>query len=239
MGYWVVVQEIIEIRASPPHGSGRADLIQTPILPGLDGCCDVPTDLDAMHPARRWEWIQARVMLFEWLEKRQIDARLVMNAEFGYPEIVDKHTGRPLDYFSSWSHTLDFVVVVVARKPIGVDVEALDREVGKSIARIADADEMECFARDLRAHASELPAPLALWCAKESIAKAGGLGLRAGLKNFRLSPDADGRWSVSLRRQGPRPLADAVVSFCRRERFLVAVCTERTEPFDSAFRVGA
>lgn len=225
----MVVPDIIENHA-------RTDLIQTSVF---EGCCDVPIDLDAMHPSRRWEWIQARVMLFELLKKRNIDGRLVMNDEFGYPEIVDKQTGEALDHFASWSHTLDFVAVVVARKPIGIDVEALDRQVGKTIARIADEAELGEFTRELRARSSEWPAPLALWCAKEAIAKAGGLGLRAGLKNFRLRPDPDGRWSVAIHRQGPRTLVDPVVSFGRRERFLVAVCTERAEPFDTRFRVGA
>lgn len=236
MGYWVVVPEIIGIHADRSLPSGRADLFQTPFL---GDCCDVPIDLDAMHPSRRWEWIQARVMLFDLLQEREIDARLVMNPEYGYPEIVDKTTGHRHSVFASWSHTQDFVVVAIADKAIGVDVEAWDRPVGKTIARIAHAEEVETFTRELQLRAPEFPAPLALWCAKEAIAKAGGLGLRAGLKNFSLTPDPDGRWSVAMRRQGPRPLVDPVVSFIRRERFLVAVCTERAEPFEAAYRVGA
>ena len=105
--------------------------------------------------------------------------------------------GRPLSHYDngapllvgddrriSISHTADFVAMAVDRKPVGVDIELLSRDVSSVAARV--------FAPEERAAVDDLT----LWCVKEAAYKASG---REGIdfrRDVRVSSSGRGAFEV-------------------------------------------
>ncbi len=196
----------------------------------LGGWCDVPESIYTAHPTRRSEWFAARFALRTLLSQMGSTSRLVMHPVHGYPELRDGDGKVNMNMFTSWSHSEDFVAVIVGKSPVGIDVEPLNRVVEKVRERIATDEEYRRFEGQAPLeNAPPISTSLALWCAKEAVAKATGLGMRWGLKNFELNEREGDLWSVTIQTPGPRPLTDPVIRYEVREGFLVAVCGHRTE----------
>ncbi len=183
---------------------------------------------------RRSEWLAARAALRQLLDRDFLPATAIKNPDFGFPELVDKNTAKPLPWYTSWTHSEGFCFVVLSEQAVGVDAEPQGRKVDSVLTRIASAEEIEKFKSPQTAEGGIVPGPLALWCAKEAIAKATGLGMRWGLKNFEIGGEVDGLWEVAIRRSGPRQLTAPAVKFLLEDSFVVAVCSERAlllQPF--------
>lgn len=188
----------------------------------LGGWCDVPSELDSAHLTRRAEWFASRVAVLKMLQANQLRAQLKMHSIHGYPELQSQS---PLEV--SWAHTRGFVFAALSEKALGVDTERLDRPMGSVADRISNPSERRLL-ENLFVEGVAVPSALALWCAKEAAAKASGLGMRWGLKNFELQPSDRGVWPLILRQPGPRAIHDPAVRFAVQDEFLVALCTERT-----------
>ena len=115
--------------------------------------------------------------------------------------------GRPvivgtLSRFSvSIAHSGDYVVVAVAQRAVGVDVEQLPsspRHPGLE-ARVCSPDELRRL--ELMTGAERERAFTAIWARKEAYGKARGVGLDFDLRSITASvspiADADGEWQVS------------------------------------------
>jgi len=194
---------------------------------GLDlgNWCAAPKELDSAHLTRRSEWFASRVTVLKMLRARAVKASLKMHAVHGYPELESPSESEgPLQV--SWAHTRGFVVAALCSETVGVDTEPLDRPMGSVSLRIANAQE-RLLVENLFVDGVPVSSALALWCAKEAAAKASGLGMRWGLKNFELRPPTDGVWPLIIHQPGPRALRDPAVRFSVQEEFLVAVCAER------------
>ena len=75
-------------------------------------------------------------------------------------DALTSHRQEHLPY-SSISHCPEFGIAVLSPHPVGVDVEVSDRVLEKTIARMANDEEL-----------AAAPTPAALWCAKEATFKA-------------------------------------------------------------------
>lgn len=196
----------------------------------LSKWCDVPESINSAHLTRRSEWFAARFSLFTLLQQLGSSAKLVMHPVHGYPELQESNPKTNSNLFTSWSHSDDFVAVVVGKSPVGVDVEPVNRSVEKVRERIATDEEFAKFETNpLVIEGQAIPTSLALWCAKEAVAKASGLGMRWGLKNFELQWREGEIWPVTITQHGPRALKDPAIRYSLREGFLVAVCGSRAE----------
>lgn len=142
-------------------------------------------------------------------------------AEHGKPHLTAPEA--PFDF--NLSHSAERVVVALSRAvPVGVDVEALDREVE------VEALAARFFAPEEAAALAALPegerarAFLAVWTRKEAYLKAQGTGLSRPLASFAVSlsraeprllftrpdPEEAGRWSVHDLEVGPGYVASLV-----------------------------
>lgn len=86
----------------------------------------------------------------------------------------------------SLSHTAELVAMAVDRKPVGVDIEPLSRDMSRVAGRMFSADE--------RAVANDI----SLWCLKEAAYKAYGHEGIDFRRDIRVSRLDDGRLTVSV-----------------------------------------
>lgn len=106
--------------------------------------------------------------------------------------------GQPVGLHFNLSHSGDRVLYAVARREVGVDLEALDRRVDYAAVaeRICTVREWTAF-QGLPVESSLRDAFFACWTRKEAVAKAIGEGLASGLRTletcFLESEAPDGR----------------------------------------------
>ncbi len=198
----------------------------------LAGWCPVPQSLGEASVTRRVEWLAARVALKRLLGLLSLDLVLEPNSTAPYPVLRQAITHFPTAFHVSWAHTVDCVVVGVSRLPLGVDIEAADRCVLKVLDRIASEEE-RIRTRAIKSHDGQpVPQGLALWCGKEAMAKATGLGMKWGLKNFEFTTENGGAWLVKTHREGPRNIPTAAVGLFLRGRWLMAFAANQPEVLD-------
>jgi 4'-phosphopantetheinyl transferase len=107
---------------------------------------------------------------------------------FGENREGKPHLLPPTEWDFNVSHAGDFVVVVAARHPVGVDLEAIRevREMSAIVARYFHRDEAVAWfgvGKKFRQEAFYL-----LWSAREAAMKCAGLGLAKGLAITRVDP---------------------------------------------------
>lgn len=108
--------------------------------------------------------------------------------------------GEPTELYFNLSHSGDRALYAVARREVGVDLEALDRRVDYTVVaeRVCTGREWAAFQAWPAASLQE--AFFACWTRKEAIAKAMGEGLASGLNTletcFREGESPDGRVSL-------------------------------------------
>jgi 4'-phosphopantetheinyl transferase len=98
------------------------------------------------------------------------------------------------------------LVAVTREAEVGVDAEPLDRAVDwRTIARRALSQDERA---QVEATAPELRDSLAgrLWCRKEAVAKATGLGLALNLKTWTARPDGASGWLAASLDEMPEPV---------------------------------
>lgn len=184
--------------------------------------------LDKLSLTRRSEWIVSRFLLKQLLGAFSLSAEWSKNAEYGFPELRDPETKNLLPWQVSWSHTERFAVAALSRFSVGIDAEPFSRSVEKILNRVASSEEVQAFCPP-RFGDREVDPPLALWCAKEAAAKATGLGMRWGLKNFEVGPERENVWEVKVLQEGPRRFHQLGVRFVEREGCLLAIACERAQ----------
>jgi len=196
----------------------------------LGARCAVPAEVVNANQNRRAEWFAARVLLTRLIDHLNLSVFLQMNSAFGYPELYFLSDQSPASFVVSWSHTGDTLVLLGSTASVGVDIERFDRNVDKVLDRVCAPGEWERFAASPpRVNGRAVSPGVALWCAKEAVAKACGLGMRWGLKNFELLPRDGELWPVRIHKPGPRVLQDPAVRFESREGCLMALCSERAQ----------
>jgi 4'-phosphopantetheinyl transferase len=164
------------------------------------------------HPARREEFVAAHAALRAILASYQdIPPESVLftticgwcgDHEHGKPRLQDSGG---LNFNLTRAGPLALVAVAPDAE-VGVDAEPLDRAVDwRAIARRALSPDEQA---QVQAAEPELRASLAgrLWCRKEAVAKATGLGLALNLKTWTARPDGRSRWLAASLDEMPEPV---------------------------------
>ena len=140
----------------------------------------------------RNETLRARFVVSRGL-RREMLARATGRAA-GELQFVEKEEGKPrLMDAAGWdfnvSHAGDYVAVVLAREPVGIDLEEIRpvREMPVLMRRYFHADEVRAW-EELAEQAKE-EGFFALWSAREAAMKCCGLGLAQGLAATRVDPE--------------------------------------------------
>lgn len=147
-----------------------------------------------LDPGARTRGVVARALLRDTLREvlRTDDVVDIATSDRGAPYLA----AHP-DIRVSVAHTRGLAAVVVARgQPVGIDVEALDRFVGRSppaVERWLTAAEREGVPHDATASSRRL---LELWTAKEAAVKAAGVGLSVPLRDLAVIGNTI-RWSTT------------------------------------------
>ncbi len=163
-------------------------------------------------PARRMEFIAAHAALRAILASYQeIPAESLLftttcawcgDPEHGKPRLQDSGG---LNFNLTRAGALA-LVAVAHEAEVGVDAEPTDRAVDwRTIARRALSQDERA---QVEATAPELRDALAgrLWCRKEAVAKATGLGLALNLKTWTARPDGQSRWLAVSLDEMPEPV---------------------------------
>ena len=163
-------------------------------------------------PARRAEFVAAHAALRAILASYQeIPPESLLftttcawcgDPEHGKPRLQDSG-GLHFNLTRAGSRAL---VAVTREAEVGVDAEPLDRAVDwRAIARKA-------LSQDERAEVGAAEPGLRdslaarLWCRKEAVAKATGLGLALNLKTWTARPDGQSRWLAASLHEMPEPV---------------------------------
>lgn len=165
----------------------------------------------------------AAAALLDW---SGVSAKIVPDAEWGYLTLCDANLRPFSGLYLNISHTRDVAVAVLAEFPVGIDIEACERDVSRVMQRVASPRE-RLLAEKYRGEDPKFPAHVALWSAKEAFSKALGLGMNFGLQQFEIPLAGEPPFSVFTEGTGPMALREPAVSFSIQGNFLVSVCTEK------------
>jgi phosphopantetheinyl transferase len=195
----------------------------------VDRWCGVPKEIESAVLTRRSEWIASRWCAKQLLEAQKIEALLASDPVHGFPVLLDPIAKNPLPLSISWAHSGTQVAVALSTFSVGIDTEPLDRKVENVLPRISKTLEWQSIEKKMKEGMVSYSPALAVWCAKEAAAKASGLGMKWGLRNFHLSTGENGLWEVTLDRSGPKATPDLVVTVFPQNGQLVAIAANRTQ----------
>jgi 4'-phosphopantetheinyl transferase len=132
----------------------------------------------------------------------------------GRPEARPLGPARPPAWISI-SHTRGAALGAAGERPLGVDIERLDRGLGGRVQGWAFSEAEQALLTTAGA-ASPWPAALALWCAKEAAAKSWGRGLLNHVGRVRVTGAdwPEGRLTVAWLEAEAPARAEARLTIC-------------------------
>lgn len=176
-----------------------------------------------LSDTRHLSYLGGRAAIGYLLQNERLEASVRPNPRFGYLELAP-----PCQRFANVSHTDRWAAAVLGHRTVGIDIERLDRDSTMVVRRVIAESEKKFLGKAHAVGKHAVSPALALWCAKESVSKALGLGIVFGMQDFEIDlavfPHA-----VKLSRPGPLPLVEPVVHLELKGELLVAVCSERSE----------
>lgn len=173
---------------------------------------------------RQAAYFAGRASLAAGLRHLNLKAQVEPDPDFGFLKVSEG----PSNLYVNVSHTRKIAVGVVARVPIGVDVEAIDRRVGRVMERVSAPSEFRYHVpTPLSAEGGEVPQNVALWSAKESFSKALGLGIKFGMQALEISFEGAPPYAAKTELHGPLAVTTPAIHLLRHGEFVISVCTER------------
>lgn len=131
------------------------------------------------------------------------------------------------DLYVSFSHTADVMIGCLGRFPVGIDLEKRDRDVQRVAKRFSTLKElgMDHFETLEGKEYSEIP--LAVWCGKEALGKALGIGMKYSWRSVSVLMGNGPHCSL----EGELPkgifsLSAPTICYLVVENYLIAICTE-------------
>ncbi len=176
---------------------------------------------------RELEFYAGRAAIAALLKAVGIHGCVRVNPLHGYLQLCKTDGNGGLAYLNI-SHTAQIAVAVLSPAPVGVDDENGNRIIQKILPRFTTSNERKNI-RPIRIQNNLFPGEIALWCAKEAMSKALGLGIKFGLDRFQVDNGGDPPWSINTTLTGPQLLEQPTVLFHGYENYLIAVCSERWE----------
>jgi phosphopantetheinyl transferase len=123
-------------------------------------------ELSPIKGRRRLEWLAVRQLLHKLLQELgHADRAPVEKSQNGQPLL------QGLPFHISFSHSRDYVAVILANQPAGIDVQHFSPRMERVSHKFMREEETACLEEDTRlAHLHYF------WCAKEALFKAQGGG---------------------------------------------------------------
>lgn len=174
-------------------------------------------------------YLGGRAVLAELMAKAGVQGWVEPNPRYGYLRLSDSSGRDFLDHFVNVSHSSGFVAGVLAGRPVGIDVESVTRDASKVARRVSESDEWNALPDRISVVGGVVPGALAMWCAKESVSKALGLGVVFGMTAFRIDFSVGNPARVELAMEGPLHVKDPAVWLEIRAGYLFAICTEAAQ----------
>ncbi len=153
------------------------------------------------------------------------NATILPNAEWGYLRVWQN--GREAPCHVNISHTKRIAAAVVGPTPIGIDIEAIDRDASRVLARAASEEERKKLPPQIVVGKRAIAAPVALWSAKEAVSKALGLGIKFGLQHLVVDFSVGPPYPVEPQISGPLKVSSPAVLFFLRGNILISLCSDR------------
>lgn len=161
------------------------------------------------------------------LERLKIKGWVVPDPEFGFPRVVDQ-LGNPIpETHINISHSGDFAAAVIAATPVGIDIEYLKRDASRVMSRVVTPTESDWLLNHSEWKRG-ISSPLLLWCGKESVSKATGLGIVFGLNKIEIDVTSTKLpLPVHLELEGPQKLKNPSLDVRAVDQLLLAVCADK------------
>ena len=145
--------------------------IEEPISYFLDQLPIDEKDLPSIWPDRNAQWITARFLLHALIEEPNI-----LKDQYQKPYLVNDHR------YISISHSYDVAAVIVANKPCGIDIEKDLPRLQRIASKFITSEDLSKI-QTSNTYSDHL---YQIWCAKEAMYKAYGLGQLDFKKNLLL-----------------------------------------------------
>ncbi len=130
--------------------------------------------------------------------------------------------------FVSRTHTQGCIAVAWAPSPIGIDVEAVDKEVKVEFKNMLPLHELKYLESDFSIQGHSISAKLCLWCGHEAFFKyCSQLGGQSECSLEELSATGDG-WRARVEMKDGRKF-DPRIKLYHRNGFLLAICSAQEE----------
>ena len=122
-------------------------------------------------------------------------------------------------------------VGVIARSPVGIDVESVSRDATKVMERVCSPAERTFLEKKYSILGNLVPAPVILWSGKEAFSKAVGLGMKFGLAHFEIDLSSLKNEIASAKTDlvGPLSVENSAIAYHVHNNFLISVCSSRPE----------
>ena len=121
-------------------------------------------ELAPLRGRRRIEWLASRYLIHDLLsDEPEWDRIPLQKDEFGKPH----HYGSPLEL--SFSHTHEWVAVIISERPVGIDIQVFVEKIGRLKSKFLRPSELDSLRPE-----SDLEHLHFYWAAKEALYKAYG-----------------------------------------------------------------
>ena len=178
------------------------------------------------HEGRRKAHYAGRAAVGMMARQLGLPVWVVADPEYGYLKLKPQ-AGQFACPYVNISHTDGVAVAALSPRPIGIDVERLDRDTEMVLERAAVPEELSEAGASVTVDGESVPAGIALWSGKEAFSKALGLGLKFGLTAFRLHLSGSPPFRAATPQKGIFEVQTPAVQYQRWNEYLLSFCTER------------
>jgi len=176
---------------------------------------------------RYLSYLAGRAIISGLLKRENLALRVEPDLRYGFLRLVTSAGEVTLERFVNVSHTQGMAVAALGPTPIGIDVESLSRDATRALGRVTSEGDLLTLPPTVVVSDQVVSASLALWCAKEAISKALGLGIVFGMNHFHVDFSQASPYPVVTDITGPLTVKNPAISFTIRGTYLFAVCTSR------------
>lgn len=146
---------------------------------------------------------------------------------FGFLKLKGNQQTKGGELFCNISHTEKVAVAALSSAPVGIDIERKNRSVQKVLKKIATPEDLEQIERFPHYLKQDLEDPaLLLWTGKEALSKAIGLGMRKGLKPFKIFASQTLPFSAEISVTGPLALHRPNLWYFEKAEYLISICSD-------------
>lgn len=179
------------------------------------------------NEARHRSFWAGRAILECALRDLGMARNVIVDKEFGYLSLSNLDASPDPFWKVSLSHTETVAVAVIASAPVGIDIEAKDRDVSKVRDRITSEKERQLIPNSVTFAGEKVSGITLAWSAKEAFSKALGVGMKYGFDRLRVDLTGSNPFLATTDLVTPMQVFEPRIEARIHERYLITVCTEK------------